>query len=211
MNSPLLLITADRDLAYALRKTFRGNLATTDDWPAAEGMPWDVLIVDVSGAQPSMWNHLERLSHQLVRPSIILLDDGLAPRERLARVSVEALVPLEECSTNMASRIEEHTSDHIFRAAAAQIRADSALPYPLVRFLAAAFTERCSRVNILARSLGTSQSTLRSQWRAVRSDPSLRLEDVVRHVTVLRERAARKEVDWRSDLHKLVRSISAGA
>jgi uncharacterized protein (DUF433 family) len=116
------------------------------------------------------------------------LDDESMSREVLARIPADDLLPTEADAALIIATVERYTRNSVFRQAAASLTACDSLPHPLRRFLAAAFTGHHSKVSRLASSCRFKESTLRNQWRAFRQDPTLRLEDILRHVADLRAR-----------------------
>lgn len=207
MRPATLLITRDASLADRISAALEGSLVVASSWPAHSRMPWDMLIVDLAGLPSSIWQHLERSRHQS-RPTVVLIDDGDTPRERLALVVADALIAADVCDNDLTERIKEHMWDHAFRVAARDIGSDAGIRHPLAPFLAAAFSVGCRKVGSLALALGFSESTVRSQWRVHRSDPSLRLADVLRRIDDIRDTArGRRNDSWHSDLQTLVESI----
>lgn len=209
MGPQLLIISAGRrgDLVPCLQSRFDGRLLVTAQWPPQGQMAREVLIVDLTDLGTPVWTHLERLSRQDPRPSIILLDDAAVPRQRLARVAADALLPPDAHPGEVIASVDAHTSDHAFRCASRTIKNCDAIPYPLNRFLASAFAEPVCKVSTLAASLSMKESTLRSQWRKWRSDPTLRLEDIVRRAARAHRDARSSREGWRAQLEELTRSI----
>jgi hypothetical protein len=176
-------------------------------WPPQGKIPREVLIVDLAGASDSVWEHLARLSRVSPRPSIILIDDAAAPRQHLARVAADALLSRDVHLGGVADVVDTHRSQYVFRCAAEALKNSASMPFPLSRFLASAILEPAPRVSTLARSLSMKESTLRSQWRKWRTDPTIRLEDVVRRLAQL-HRDARVDCNgWRMQLQELARVI----
>ncbi|MGH7464745.1 MAG: hypothetical protein ACREK1_06185, partial [Longimicrobiales bacterium] len=196
MGPELLLITRDRRLADRVKVRFNGRLAVSSSWILHDPTPWPVLIVDISDLSPSDWQHMERWSRRQPRSALVLIDDGCVSRERLARVVADALIPSEADDVELGLRIEEHMPEHQFRMVGEEVRETEGIPHPLGQFLSAAFTHKCTKIGALAGSLGMSQSTLRNQWRAYRSDPLFRLEDVLRRIGHIRNAARLQRGAW---------------
>lgn len=212
MGPDEVLITCDVELAERIRALFDGRVQITPGWVARARMPRYLLIIDVAALPLPVWRHAERWSRQPARPSLVLIDDGRLSRELLARVAADSLVPYDANDAELKDRIREHMWEHPFLTAAEKIRTTPDMPHPLSRFLSSAFTARCRKVSTLALSLGISQSTLRNQWVRFRSDPALRLEDVLHRVDDLRENTRQGVSGTVScGLEDLVRAITSQA
>lgn len=205
-RTPLGVVTTDHGLSERLVAEFHDRLTVARSWPAPAMVTTEVLLIDLAAVHGAGWPTLERLSRQPGCPSLILLDHHAVSRVMLARVAAEVLLPGAPDALLVIDAIHEQSRDNVFRVAAATIMSAGQVPHPLVRFLAAAFTERCSRVGLLADSYGFKQSTLRNQWRRFRSDPKLRLEDILNEVAELRAWSAAVE---RNDLRPALDSLIA--
>jgi hypothetical protein len=206
MRPDELLITHDVDLAERVKAILGRRLAVSAAWDGRQ-LPRHLLIVDISDLSRSAWQHMKRWSRQNSRASLVLIDDGCVDREHLATVTAEVLVPAHATDAGLKARIEEYEREHPFRVAAQMIRNAPELPHPLRPFLAAAFTTKCKTISTLAMSLGMSQSTLRNQWVRYRSDPAMRLEDVLHRIADTRNARKEDRKTLHSSLQQLVTTI----
>lgn len=204
-----ILLTRNVDLAKRVKGILGRRIAVLPGWIAEGQRPGPLLIVDASALSPSEWDQMVRWSRVASRVGLVLVDDGRVSRERLARVAAEALVSSTATDRELKERIEEQMWDRPFRIAAQPVAAADQIPHPLGSFLANAFIHGVRKVRTLALSLGMSESTLRNQWRRYRSDPAMRLEDVLHRIHDLR-RTVHKEPNTTntSSLIDLVTSIT---
>lgn len=204
-RAELVAMTRSRSLCSALLRTFGDRLLVTRSWPAPGSLAADVLLIDLAILGGSACFDLVRLSRQRYRPSLVLIDHHKVDRRTLARVAADELLPAEADIALVTHALQEHSWDAVFHAAANTLTSFDRVPYPLNRFLSAAFTDRCSRVGRLATVHGFKQSTLRNQWRRVRADPSIRLEDVLGVCGALRGKSGTMSNEkLRTELEQLI-------
>jgi hypothetical protein len=208
MQNGILAVTGNADVVRKLRQAFMDSVQVTNVWPNPSLKATDVLLVDLRVVENSTLQRLQVWSHKRSYASLVLVDNPGISRETIARIWADALLPMEADPLLVVGAVMDHTRVGVFRAAAAEIMGSPSLPYPLVRFLSAALTERRTSVSRLSAAYGFKQPTLRNQWRVHRTDSATRLQDVLRHVARLRAQSGSMTVaELRSQLREYMMTI----
>lgn len=207
-RSELVVLARSRSLCSHLRRVFGERLLITRSWPGLGSLAAEVLLIDLAMLSGATWSDLVRFSRQQDRPALLLIDHLGVDRRMLARVAADELLAAKADVALITHAIQEHLREGVFHVAANAVSSLDEVPYPLGRFLSAAFTDSCSRVGRLATAYGFKQSTLRNQWRRVRADPTLRLEDVLGCVAVVKAQSrTMSNEELRTAVNQLIRRM----
>lgn len=182
MGIPILIASATPQLVTACRGAFglRCRIATRlqDDAGLLHG---DVILVtDLTNLLHDTGTFLIGWSRRTNRGGIVVVAHDQSPANLLALVVADAYVALPVTPEAVVEAVHCSSGVQLRQAAAYHIRDQSKAPYPLSKFLAEIILTDCNRVQILAHRHRLKGSTLRNQWRRFRSDPSVRLEDLMK-------------------------------